>query len=160
MSCYALGGGRHRGKGRKRFYGCGAVRRVLLLLCVLSLSLAVFGCGGEDPTDKAHEADVRSVVLKFAAADDAAACDLLTGEALSNVYGGFSPKVAQARAACRRRSAKFEGARVKITKLDVVDNETARVAALSEDEKFTYSVVVRRPAKRWLIDQITVHKVR
>ena len=130
-----------------------------LCLVALLLLLPLTGCG-DDPVEKANRGQVRDVVLKFAEADDASACDLLTAEALRNVYGGFGSKLAKARAACRRRAPKFRGERVKITKLDVIDNETARVAALSADEKFTYSVTVRHPGKRWLIDQVTVHKVR
>jgi hypothetical protein len=137
----------------------GAMRRITILFVLLSLVLVLGGCG-EDPVDKANAGEVRSVVLRFAAASDASACDLLTAEALRNVYGGFGSKLRKARAACRKRSGQFRGEQVKITKLDVIDNETARVAALSRDEKFTYSVTVRRPAKRWLIDQITLHKVR
>lgn len=119
----------------------------------------VAGCG-DDPVAKANKGKVREVVLRFALADDASACDLLTADALKNVYGGFGDKLAPARAACRKRSPQFRGEKVKITKLSVVDRQTARVAALSPDGKFTYSVTVRRPGKRWLIDQITVHKVR
>jgi ABC-type oligopeptide transport system substrate-binding subunit len=130
-----------------------------VLVAALAVSVALAGCG-DDPLTKANAGKVRSVVLRFAAADDASACDLLTADALRNVYGGFNARVPKARAACVRRSARFRGAPIKIVKLALIDNVTAKVNALSSDGKFTYSVTVRRPGKRWLIDQITLHKVR
>jgi hypothetical protein len=129
-----------------------------LLIPVLLLVL-VAGCG-DDPVEKANIGQVRSVVTRFASAHDASACDLLTGNALTNVYGGFSPDVAKAKAACVRKSAGFKGEPINITKASVIDQQTAKVNALSTDGKFTYSVTVRRPKKTWLIDQITLHKVR
>lgn len=124
------------------------------------LVVAVAGCGGSDPVEKANQGKVRSVVERFALGSDARACDLLTGHALTDVYGGFSDDVGKAQAACRRKAAGFKGEKIKIVKVSVIDNVTAKVNALSLDEKFTYSVTVRRPGKRWLIDQITLHKVR
>ena len=134
------------------------MRRLVSALLLLLVPV-VAGCGS-DPVDKANAGAVRAVVERFASSSDASACDLLTADALSNVYGGFSNNVGRAKANCRKRSAKFRGAPIKITKVIVINNMTARVAALSPDGKFTYGVTVRRPAKRWLIDQITVHKVR
>jgi hypothetical protein len=129
-------------------------RIIPVLLLVL-----VAGCG-DDPVEKANIGQVRSVVTRFAEARDASACDLLTGNALVNVYGGFESRPEVAKANCVKKSASFQGEPIKITNAQVIDNVTAKVAALSEDGKFTYSVTVRRPKKAWLIDEINLHKVR
>jgi hypothetical protein len=132
------------------------MRPLLATLAVAALALA--GCG-DDPIEKANIGKVRAVVTQFAESGDASACDLLTGDALVNVYGGFNAPVEKARANCKRRAASFRGEPVTIQKADVIDNQTAKVLALSKDGKFTYSVTVRRPHKKWLIDEINQHKV-
>lgn len=131
-------------------------------LCVAAFVAAAFGASGcgDDPVEKANLPRVRAVVTQFAESSDPSACDLLTGVALQDVYGGFNDPVPKARANCKRRGAKFRGEPVKIVKAAVIDSETARVSALSADGKFTYSVTLRRPGKRWLIDEISQHKVR
>jgi hypothetical protein len=131
------------------------MRRVLALSLV---ALAIAGCGS-DPVEKANIGKVRAVVTQFALAHDASACSLLTGDALVNVYGGFtsSPQVAMAK--CRRRASAFRGEPITIQKASVIDNQTAKVVALSKDGKFTYNVTVRRPHGKWLIDEINQHKV-
>ena len=129
-------------------------RIIPVLLLVL-----VAGCG-EDPVEKANIGQVRSVVTRFAEAGDAGACDLLTGNALVNVYGNFDSLYVVAKANCVKKASGFKGEPIDITKAQVIDNQTAKVNALSTDGKFTYSVTVRRPPKKWLIDQITLHKVR
>jgi hypothetical protein len=129
-------------------------RIIPVLLLVL-----VAGCG-DDPDEKANIGQVRSVVTRFAAAGDASACNLLTGNALVHVYGGFDSPPAVAKANCVKKAGGFKGEPINITKAQVIDNQTAKVNALSTDGKFTYSVTVRRPKKTWLIDQITLHKVR
>ncbi|MEA2459370.1 MAG: hypothetical protein QOC95_2342 [Thermoleophilaceae bacterium] len=136
-----------------------ALPRTTAALALVAVAIAAAGCGA-DPVEKANIGKVRAVVNQFSQASDASACNLLTGDALSNVYGGFNPDVARARANCVNKSAAFKGEPIDITKASVIDNQTAKVNALSKDGKFTYSITVRRPGKQWLIDQITLHKVR
>lgn len=135
-------------------------RRVLSpLLLAAAVAVGASACRSDSST-KANISEVRSVVIQFAAASDARACDLLTGNALVNVYGGFTSPPAVAKAKCVKRSAGFKGEPITITKAQLIDNQTAKVNALSTDGRFTYSVTVRRPRKTWLIDQITLRKVR
>lgn len=124
-----------------------------------ALAIAAAGCGG-DPAEKANIAKARAVVNQFAQGNDARACDLLTDKALSDVYGGFSEDPSVGKANCVKRAAGFKGEPITIAKASVIDNRTAKVNALSKDGKFTYSITTRKPGKRWLIDQITLHKVR
>jgi hypothetical protein len=135
-----------------------ALPRTLAALALAAVALAASGCG-DDPVTKANIAKVRGVVTRFAEAGDASACNLLTGNALTNVYGAFNPDVAQAKANCVKNSASFKGEPITIVKASVIDNQTAKVNALSKDGKYTYSITVRKPGKTWLIDQITLHKV-
>ncbi len=133
--------------------------RTTAALALAVVAIGAAGCG-DDPVEKANIGKVRAVVTQFAQAGDASACNLLTGDALSNVYGGFGNDPKKSKAACVKRAATFKGEPITITKASVIDNQTAKVNALSKDGKFTYSITVRRPGKTWLIDQITQHKVR
>jgi hypothetical protein len=135
-----------------------ALPRTTAVLALAAVAVGAAGCG-DDPVEKANLGKVRAVVNQFAQAGDASACNLLTGDALSNVYGSFSTDINKARANCVKKSAGFKGEPITITKASVIDNQTAKVNALSKDGKFTYSVTVRKPGKTWLIDQITQHKV-
>ena len=134
--------------------------RPLLLVAAVSASVLAAGCGSDDSFEKANVGKVRTVVTTFAESSSPAACDLLSGTALQDVYGGFNARIPKARANCRRRGASFRGEPVQIQKADVIDEQTAKVSALSKDGTFTYSVTLRRPNKKWLIDEISQHKVR
>jgi hypothetical protein len=136
-----------------------ALPRTTAALALAVVAAGAAGCGGSDPVEKANIGKVRAVVTQFAEAGNASACNLLTSDELSNVYGGFSEDPAVGKAACVKRAAAFKGEPITITNASVIDNQTAKVAALSKDGKFTFSVTVRKPGKRWLIDQITQHKV-
>ena len=127
----------------------------LLIACA---ALAVAGCG--DDTRGVDLDHVRSVVHQFANADDAKACELLSPNALVNVYGGFRKPVDESRAICERRSSKFEGEDVKITDLNVIDPDTVRVTALSPKGDVTYFVGVRKFGPSWRIDEITQRKTK
>jgi hypothetical protein len=132
------------------------MRRTPLIAVLLSMSLAVAGCGGAGPREKADLGQARSVVQRFAAARDASACDLLTTNALKNLYGNFTQSPAKAKANCVRTSAGFKGEQIKIIRSELLDNLTAKVVAHSADAKFSYSVNLRRVAgtKPWRIDSI------
>src|SRR3954452_18738176 len=134
------------------------MRRVVVI-AVLALSVA--GCGSTSPEEKADLGQARSVVVRFAAAHDASACDLMTPEALRNIYGNFKGAAAKGRASCVKRPAGLKGDRVTIIKSDLLENLTAKVVAHSSDEKFSYSVNLRRKAagKPWRIDSISQAKL-
>ena len=65
------------------------VLRKALVPGLAAVALAVGGCGDSGETGK-DTAAIRNVVNQFALANDARACDLLTDDALRNVYGGFT----------------------------------------------------------------------
>jgi hypothetical protein len=127
-------------------------------LTALVLASALAGCGSS-PTAKENARQVRTVVTQFAVAHDARACDLLTDNAVQNVYGGFSDPIPEARANCRARSAHFKGQPVRITQVNLINDTTARVSATTPDGKVGYTVIVRKTGPHWLIDQITQTRV-
>jgi hypothetical protein len=131
-----------------------AKRPITLFVCVALAALA--GCG--DETKGIDLAQVRSVVTQFAEADDAHACELLSPNALVNVYGGFKKPVEEAHAICVRRSSKFKGEPVTITNVNPIDPDTVRVTALNPKGDVTYNVAVRRFGPAWRIDEISQSK--
>ena len=128
-------------------------------LVALVLASALAGCG-TSPASKANARQVRAVVTQFALAHDAGACDLLTDNAVQNVYGGFSDPIPEARTNCRARSRRFKGQPVRITQVNVINDTTAKVGATTPDGKVAYTVVVRKTGPRWLIDQITQARLK
>lgn len=128
------------------------------LLAAVAVAVAVAGCG--DDTRGADVAQIRSVVNQFANSSDAHACDLLSPNALQDVYGGFKKPVPVAKATCVRRSAGFQGQPITIQELDVIDASTARVVALNPKGDVTYNVAVRRFGPAWRIDNITQAKTQ
>jgi hypothetical protein len=134
------------------------MRRAVTSILLLSF---VAGCGGASPKEKADLGQARSVVVRFAAASDASACGLLTANAVKAIYGNFNGKATTARANCVKKSAGFKGDNVTIIKSSLIDNLTAKVIAHSSDQKFSYSVNLRRVAagKPWRIDSISQAKL-
>jgi hypothetical protein len=130
-------------------------KRLLPLAACLALLLP--GCGSDEKTG-VDLAQVRSVVTQFAESSDAHACDLLSPNALVNVYGGFSKPPDQAKAACVAKSKDFKGQKVRITNLNVIDPNTVRVSALSPKGDVVYNVAVRRFGPAWRIDEINQGK--
>lgn len=137
------------------------MRRTPLITVLLTLSLAVAGCGESDPKEKADLGQARSVVERFAGASDASACDLLTDDALQNLYGNFKASRAKSRANCAKTASGFKGGQIKIIKSELLDDLLAKVVAHSADEKFSYSVNLRRLSgdKPWRIDSISQAKL-
>jgi hypothetical protein len=133
--------------------------RTALAFALLALAFSAAGCG-QDAKTKADLGQARSVVERFAAAQDASACDLLTDNALVNVYGNFQSPAA-GKASCVKKSAKFKGDQIKIIRSQLLDSLTAKVVAHSSDEKFSYSVNLRRLSggKPWRIDSIAQAKL-
>jgi hypothetical protein len=125
-----------------------------LLACAAAGALA--GCGGEKP--QVDESQIRSVVTQFAESRDAHACDLLSPDRLVALYGDFHKPVEVAKAACVRRSKKFEGQPVRITHLAVLDSSSATVTALDPSGAVTYTIGLRRYGPAWRIDDISQAK--
>ena len=130
------------------------------ILVATACAVALTGCG-TDPKVDAELGQARSVVERFAGASDASACDLLTTEALKNLYGNFTAKRAKSKANCVKTATGFKGGQITIIKSELLDDLTAKVVAHSADEKFSYSVNLRRVKadKPWRIDSISQAKL-
>ena len=122
-----------------------------------ALAAAVAGCGSS--TEGVDTEQIKSVVLQFAAADDAHACELLSPREVVNLYGNFTKSVPEAKAACRRRSKDFEGEQVTIKNLNVIDQNRARVSAENPAKTVTYGVSLRRYGPSWRIESISQAKL-
>lgn len=127
-----------------------------LPLLAAAAALAIAGCG--DETAKVDVKQIRSVVTQFAEADGPQACRLLSPDGVVNVYGAFTQPVQQARANCIAKASSFRGQPVKLTVLKVIDSDTVKQGALSQDGKVTYNVTLRKFGPSWRIDEITQRK--
>lgn len=119
-----------------------------LALPIAAAALALAGC-----TDhSADEKNVRAVVNGFAAEHGPRACDLLTHDALVQIYGGEHPE--RAREQCVAASKRFRGAPIKITNVHWTDKTTAKVSATAPAGRPGYTVTVVKFGQRWRIDGI------
>ena len=109
---------------------------------------ALSGC-----TDhSADEKTVKSVVNQFAAESGPRACDLLTHDALMQVYGGNHPERAPQQ--CADASKRFSAAKIDITNVHFSDSSTAKVSVAGVPPTHHYTVTVVKFGKRWRIDGI------
>ena len=119
-------------------------------------ALLVAGCGEQTDVDTDQ---VKSVVEQFAAADDASACDLLSPDALTGLYGKFKKKaIDAAHARCVEKSKDFKGEPITIDNVNVIDNDRVRVSAVGPGGKIAYGVSLRRYGDKWLIESISQAK--
>ncbi|MEA2441972.1 MAG: hypothetical protein QOH76_3396 [Thermoleophilaceae bacterium] len=126
---------------------------------VLGLAVLLGGCG-QSASEKADLARARVVVERFASASDASACSLLTDKAVKALYGKFKASPEVSRANCARRSKRFRGEPVTITRSELLDAETIKINALDQDGKFSYQVNLRkRRDGSWRIELISQAKV-
>jgi hypothetical protein len=121
-------------------------RRAHRLLAVGFVAVAA-ACGGSDgggaqtperpATSAKDEAAVKRVVNRFAGADDADACELLTQGAVQRVYGGLRR--------CLERADRFKGGAVEITSVSFApDGVKASADARSLDGDARFRVSLRR----------------
>ena len=119
-----------------------------LLAAAACAAVVLAGC-----TDHgADEKKVKTAVNEFAAASGPRACDLLTQNALVQVYGGRHPD--KARGQCAAASARFAGAQIDITNVHFTDSSTAKVSVAGVPPTHHYTVTVVKFGKRWRIDGI------
>ena len=138
-----------------------------LVAAAVSLSACsadvVPGVGGDD-IDTPNGKRAKAAVERFAEASGPEACEMFTPAGLRKVYGakeppGPPPELEQplpaiSLAECRRRSVKFSGAEIDVTKVDLVGDRAAKVEATSDDGDRTFTITVRPKGGRWLIDDI------
>ena len=80
--------------------------RTRALIAAVASTTALAGCG-DDPEKRIDSDQIRQVVTEFAAADGPEACDMLSPDAVVNVYGGFTKPLRVSHAECVRRAEKF-----------------------------------------------------
>jgi hypothetical protein len=142
-------------------------------LC-LAVSLSAAGCsvnvakiGDQSGTAKGKQAI--AVVEKFAESNGAEACNLLTPNALRDVYGGQEaagtppapiegPPPAYALKHCQEAAPKFEGQKVGIDKVTLIGDRAVKVQAkISQGNDAgdrLFDVTLRRKGNAYLIDEI------
>ena len=95
---------------------------------------------------------MQEVVEKFALADGPDACDYLGGQALEDNYGGND--YASGKAKCEEAADAFEGEEVKVKRVQITSDTTARVDAEAKDGR-PYVVSLSKPEDDWVIERIT-----
>jgi hypothetical protein len=133
--------------------------RPLALSAALLASTALSACGGDDPAKEVNAAEIRQVVLDFAAADGPEACDMLSPDGIVNIYGGFTKPLRESRAICERRSKKFKGEKIHLGKMEVVDDANVRIDAENSDHTVSYNVKLVRFGDEWLIEKINQSRI-
>jgi hypothetical protein len=118
----------------------------------VAAALVLAGCGSGAKVDTEQ---IRNVVEQFALADDARACDLLSNHALIGLSGDYKRPAPEARRICVERSKDFEGERVRVGEVNVIDDGRVRVTAESLDGKITFGVSLRRYGSDWRIESIS-----
>jgi hypothetical protein len=132
--------------------------RVIFALAPVALAVLAGGCG-PSASEKADIARAEAIVRRFAESSDANACKLLTNNAVTALYGKFVAPPRVARANCARRSVRFKGEPVTITRTELLDPGTIKVNALSADKKFSFQVNLVKRRGTWRIDLISQAKV-
>lgn len=129
-----------------------------IVIAAATAALAVAGCG-DDPERRVDTDQIRQVVRDFAAADGPEACDMLSPDAVVNVYGGFTKPLRVSRQECERRAKNFEGERLHLGEIEIVDDASVRISAENSDRTFSYNVKVVRFGDDWLIDKINQSRI-
>jgi hypothetical protein len=125
------------------------IRRTPLIAVAACLALALAGC-----TDhSSDERTIRALVTDFAAEHGPRACDLLTHNALVQIYGGKHPDKAHEQ--CVAASTRFRSAPIKITNIHWTNNTTAKVSATAPSGRPGYTVTAVKFGKNWRIDGIS-----
>jgi hypothetical protein len=148
------------------------MRRAAAVLGAAAAALSLAACGAEDVVPGLGEDDLNTpngkkaaaAAERFAQASGPEACDMLTPSALRNVYGAKEPAGAPPElegppppislAECRKRSVRFSGEKIDVTKVDVTGDRVAKVEADTDGGRRTFTITVRRKGDAWLVDEI------
>ncbi|MEA2479320.1 MAG: hypothetical protein QOJ07_1242 [Thermoleophilaceae bacterium] len=146
-----------------------AARRAAAAALACTAAAALPACnvskiGGDDSGTASGKA-AKAAVIKFAEATGPSACDLLTPNALRNVYGGpqangkpaaplAGPPPQYALDNCRKAAPKFQGDTVTIDKVNNIAQRAVKVQASVDNGQRMFDVTVRRKNNTWLIDEI------
>ena len=122
-----------------------AVNRLAPLAAAACATLALAGCTDHSSDEK----KVRAAVNQFAAEHGPRACDLLTRNALVQVYGGEHPEKAHEQ--CVAAAKRFTGTKIDITNVHWTDNNTAKVSVGKPKAVHHYTVTVVKFGTRWRI---------
>ena len=123
--------------------------RIPLATAFACAALALSACG--DDGDQNERAAVQEVVEKFALADGPQACDYLGGQALEDNYGGQD--YASGKEKCEAAAKNFEGEAIRVNRVQVTSDTTARVDAEAKDGR-VYVVSLSKPEDDWVIERI------
>jgi hypothetical protein len=148
-------------------------RRAVVAAASVAAVLSLGACGadvvpgfGGDDSDTAEGRKAKAVVVKFAESSGPEACDLLTPAGLRKVYGAkekpspapeiTAPPPAVSLAECRRRSARFQGQKVEVEKVDKTESGKFRIDVTTDEGGRTFVVTLeKRPRDgQWLIEEI------
>ena len=122
--------------------------RIPIATTLACAALALAACG--DDGDQNERGAVQDVVEKFALGDGPKACDYLGGQALQDNYGGRDYATGKER--CEKAADRFEGERIKVTRVQVTSDTTARVD--TEQGGRLYIVSLSKPQDDWVIERI------
>jgi hypothetical protein len=114
--------------------------------------LAISGCSGDRDSDEGRK--IEAVVKRFSLASGPDACSLMTGKALTTVYGRGSLDPAAARKRCVAESKRFSGEAATVTFVKVNDSNTAHATAKTPGGRF-FSVALEKHGGRWLVNGVT-----
>lgn len=126
-------------------------RKTAAVASAVGVALTAAGCGSSHAADRSA---IVKVVNEFATAHSRAACDLLTGKALAEVYG--SGDATAGLRACRAAAKTFKGGPVDIIQVKFSTTGLGpTVIARNHQTSRHYTAIMAKVGGRWRIDHIT-----
>jgi hypothetical protein len=111
-------------------------------------ALALAGCGDDDADEKRA---AERVAREFALADGPEACDLMSENALEDVYGLDDSQHAYYN--CIDRSDRFEGQEIDIEDTKRGEDDRITVTATTPDDR-QFKVTLNETAGEWKVDRV------
>jgi hypothetical protein len=110
-------------------------------------ALALAGCGGNEADQRAAE----RVAREFALADGPEACELMTENALEDVYGLDGSRSPYYN--CVDRSERFEGQEIDIEETKEGEDDRITVTATTPDDR-QFKVTLNETSGEWKVDRV------